>query len=261
MKIKLKKVLGWIPVAFLFLMISCGGPKEPAKVLVFSKTAGFRHESIAAGIEAIKKLGEKYNFTVDTTENSDRFNEENLRNYKVVVFLNTTGDVLNKQQQNDFERFIQAGGGYVGVHAAADTEYNWPWYGQLVGGYFESHPNNPNVRTATFNVIDKTHISTDSLPDTWERTDEFYNYKNIQEDLNVLITIDESTYEGGTNGDFHPMSWYHDFDGGRAFYTAMGHTNESYDEPLFLKHLAGGMLYALGGSKPAELDYSKVSTG
>ena len=235
-------------LAFIFsflLILSCGGPSEPPRVLVFSKTAGFRHESIGAGIEAVKKLGEKYGFEVDTTENSDRFNEENLRNYSAVIFLNTTGDVLNKQQQNDFERFIQAGGGYVGVHAAADTEYNWPWYGGLAGAYFESHPNNPNVRTATFNVIDDTHMATDSLPDTWERTDEFYNYKNISEKLNVLITIDESTYEGGTNGDFHPMSWYQEYDGGRAFYTAMGHTNESYEEPLFLKHLAGGIMYVL----------------
>ncbi|MCA6074832.1 ThuA domain-containing protein [Fulvivirga sedimenti] len=240
--------------------VSCSGPKGPSKVLVFSKTAGFRHESIAAGIKAIEKLSKQYNFVMDTTESSDAFNEENLQNYKAVIFLNTTGDVLNKQQQNDFERFIQAGGGFVGVHAAADTEYDWPWYGRLVGGYFNGHPNGPNVRTASFDIVDNTHISTDSLPARYERTDEFYNYRNIQEDLNVLITIDESTYEGGTNGDFHPMVWYHDFDGGRAFYTAMGHTDESYSEPYFLYNLAGGIQYALGGEKPADLDYKMAST-
>jgi len=260
MRIFFRQFYFWSFMALLFLFVSCGGPTETPSVLVFSKTAGFRHESIGSGIEAIQKLGKKYGFQVDTTENSEKFNEENLRNYKVVVFLNTTGDVLNKQQQNDFERFIQAGGGYVGVHAAADTEYNWPWYGKLAGAYFESHPNNPNVRTATFNIIDDQHLATDSLPERWERTDEFYNYKDINENLNVLITIDESTYEGGTNGDFHPMSWYHEYDGGRAFYTAMGHTDESYQEPLFLKHLAGGLLYALGGDKPVRLDYQQVST-
>ncbi|MEJ2003908.1 MAG: ThuA domain-containing protein [Cyclobacteriaceae bacterium] len=247
-------------LALLIFMASCGGPAEPTRVLVFSKTAGFRHESIGAGIEAMKKLGQKHGFEVDTTEDSEQFNEENLRNYKVVVFLNTTGDVLNKQQQNDFERFIQAGGGFVGVHSATDTEYDWPWYGGLVGAYFVSHPNNPNVRTATFNVVDDEHIATDSLPSEWERTDEFYNFKDIHDDLNVLVTIDESTYEGGINGDFHPMSWYHEYDGGRAFYTAMGHTDESYSEALFLKHLWGGLQYALGGDESVELNYQQVST-
>ncbi len=248
----------FIPI--ILVIAGCGGKEEPPKVLVFSKTTVFRHESIPAGIEAIKKLGEQENFVVDTTENAENFNEENLRNYSAVIFLNTTGDVLNKQQQNDFERFVQAGGGFVGVHAAADTEYNWPWYGKLVGGYFTSHPNNPNVRTATFNILDKSHPATDSLPDTWERTDEFYNYRDIQDDLNVLVTIDESTYEGGTNGDFHPMVWYHEFDGGRAFYTAMGHTNESYADPLYLSHLKGGIKYVLGGSAPVKLDYKQASS-
>lgn len=247
-------------ILIIVTAFSCNRESEPPKILVFSKTAGFRHESIAAGIEALQIMAKKKNFVMDTTEDSNAFNEENLKNYQAVIFLNTTGDVLNKQQQNDFERFIQAGGGFVGVHAAADTEYNWPWYGQLVGAYFESHPNNPNVRTATFKILDQDHPATDSLPATWERTDEFYNYKNIQEDLNVLITIDESTYEGGTNGDMHPMVWYKEFDGGRAFYTAMGHTNESYQDPLFLYHLAGGIEYVLAGDDSEGLNYSKVST-
>lgn len=253
-----------VPVALLAGLSACSSDKGPTKVLVFSKTAGFRHESILSGIEAIRKLGQQHNFEVDTTENAERFNEENLRNYKAVIFLNTTGDVLDKQQQNDFERFIQAGGGYVGIHAATDTEYDWPWYGKLAGAYFQSHPGNPNVRTATFNVIDKNHISTDSLPDSFEKTDEFYNFKNINPDVTTLITIDENTYEDGENGEFHPMSWYHNFDGGRAFYTAMGHTNETFSEPLFVKHLTGGILYAIGrgdgGSKVAQLDYKQVST-
>ncbi len=253
-----------IPVAFLAGLGACSSDQGPAKILVFSKTAGFRHESIPAGIEAIKKLGLKHHFEVDTTENADRFNEENLRNYKAVVFLNTTGDVLNKQQQNDFERFIQAGGGYVGIHAATDTEYDWPWYGKLAGAYFTSHPNNPNVRTATFSVVDKNHIATDSLPDSFEKTDEFYNYRDINPDLKVLMTIDETSYEGGTNPDFHPMAWYHEYDGGRAFYTAMGHTNETFSEPLFVKHLTGGILYAIGrgdgGERTAQLNYKQVTT-
>ena len=141
------------------LGVSCNSTKEEVRVLVFSKTGGFRHESIASGIAALRKLGQKQGFIVDTTENASQFNEENLTQYKAVIFLNTTGDVLNQEQQNDFERFIQAGGGFLGIHSATDTEYDWPWYGKLVGAYFESHPNNPNVKTGEYYVVDKTHAA------------------------------------------------------------------------------------------------------
>lgn len=197
---------------------------------------------------------------MDTTENAANFNEENLRRYQAVVFLNTTGDVLNQEQQNDFERFIQAGGGFVGIHAATDTEYDWPWYGKLVGGYFTSHPNNPNVREGEFFTVDHNHPASDSLPDRFKRNDEFYNFRDINPDIKVLVKIDETTYGGGTNGDNHPMSWYHEYDGGRAFYTAMGHTNESFQEPLFLYHLRGGLRWVLGGDEPRELNYQAVRT-
>lgn len=216
------------------------------RVLVFSKTTVFRHESIPSGIEAIKKLGEQHHLIVDTTENANNFNEANLKRYQAVVFLNTTGDVLNAQQQNDFEHFIRAGGGYMGIHAATDTEYDWPWYGKLAGAYFLNHPSDPNVQEGVFVVVDKTHSATDFLPDTWPRKDEFYNFKDISPDIKVLIKIDENTYHGGTNGDNHPMAWYHAFDGGRAFYTSMGHTHETYSEPLFIRHLWGGLQYVLG---------------
>lgn len=243
-------LLGW----------SCASPKEETRVLIFSKTTVFRHESIERGIEAIRKLGEQHHFIVDTTENATQFNEENLRRYKAVIFLSTTGDVLNQEQQNDFERFIQAGGGFVGIHAAADTEYDWPWYGKLAGAYFESHPNSPNVKRGTFYTVDKNHAASDSLPDRFERMDEFYSFKKINPDIKVLVKIDEKTYTGGTNGDDHPMAWYHEYDGGRAFYTAMGHTDESFSEPLFLRHLWGGMRYVLGGEEPVKLNYALVHT-
>lgn len=247
-------------VILIVLGVSCDNTPDETRILVFSKTAGFRHESIESGIAALQKLGEEHGLIVDTTENASRFNEENLMRYKVVVFLNTTGDVLNQEQQNDFERFIQAGGGYVGIHAATDTEYDWPWYGKLAGAYFESHPNNPNVKEGEFFVVDKNHAATDSLPEKFKRSDEFYSFKKINPDIKVLVKIDERTYTGGTNGDDHPMSWYHEYDGGRAFYTAMGHTNETFSEPLFLNHLWGGLQYVLGGEKPDKLNYSLVKT-
>ncbi|MEQ8472820.1 MAG: ThuA domain-containing protein [Marinoscillum sp.] len=248
-------------VAILILLMLCGACSSPVTpgILVFSKTAGFRHQSIEVGIETIKDIGAQEGYNVDATEDASLINEENLSNYHVVIFLNTTMDILNRQQQNDFERFIQAGGGFVGIHAAADTEYDWPWYNELVGAYFESHPNNPNVRTAEFYAVDKDHVSMDSIPDRFSVTDEFYSFKSIKSDMiNVLLKVDESTYEGGTNGDDHPMSWYHEFDGGRAFYTAIGHTEEQFSNPLFLNHLKGGIEYALGGEEPVTLNYDQA---
>ena len=236
-----------IVIALLVSLTTCSvaQPTEPPRVLVFSKTMGFRHSSIETGVAAIKKLGQENGFVVDATEDASRFTTSALAPYRAVIFLSTTGDVLDAQQQDALERYIRAGGGWVGVHSATDTEYDWPWYGQLAGAYFASHPNNPNVRTGSFRVLDKTHVSTQGLPDRWEREDEFYNFRNIAPDLHVLVDIDETSYQGGTNGANHPMSWYHTFDGGRAWYTSMGHTEATYAEPLFLKHLLGGIRWAM----------------
>ncbi|MFK5973013.1 MAG: ThuA domain-containing protein [Flavobacteriaceae bacterium] len=227
------------------------------KVLVFSKTMGYKHASIPAGIEAIQKLAAENGFVVDTTKNAELFNEDNLKQYATVVFLSTTENVLNTSQEAAFERYIQAGGGFVGVHAAADTEYDWRWYNKLVGAYFQSHPS--GTSEVDFIIKDKNFGATDFFTDSiWHRTDELYNYKNINPDINVLMTLDESTYEGGENGDFHPIAWYHDFDGGRSFYTGVGHTDESYTETKFLKHLLGGIQYAIGEN--LELDYTKATS-
>ena len=245
-------------LCLLFVLASCEKkrPGEP-KLLVFSKTMGFQHASIPTGIAALEKLGQENGFQIDTTKNADLFTDENLEQYSAIVFLSTTGDVLDARQEAAFERYIQAGGGYVGIHAAADTEYDWGWYNRLAGAQFLSHPaGTPN---ADFIIKDKNHPSTSFFTDTvWNRTDEMYNYKNIYDGINVLVTIDESTYEGGENGEDHPMAWYHDFDGGRAFYTAGGHTDESFTEELFLKHLLGGINYAIG--KNLMLDYAKAKS-
>ncbi len=232
--------------------------KNEVNVLIFSKTAGYRHASIEPGIKAVKQLGKQHGFQVEATEDASIFNEDALKNFEVVMFLNTTGDILNQQQQTQLERFIQAGGGFVGVHAAADTEYDWPWYGKLVGAYFTSHPNDPNVREATLDIVDAEHAATETLPTHWTRSDEWYNYKTINDENNVLIKIDESTYEGGTNGERHPIAWYKEYGGGRAFYTGLGHTPETYADSLYLEHLAGGIQYAIGAGTP--VDYARAST-
>ena len=254
MKLVTRYIKGLALMLLILSFLSCEQQKD-TKVLIFSKTEGYRHESIEAGIKAIKKLGAENGFSVQASENANDFKEENLQQYATVIFLNTTGDILNHVQQADFERYIQAGGGFVGIHAAADTEYDWIWYGKLVGGYFNGHPNDPNVRSAKIEVNDKSHSSSSMLPDTWERSDEWYNYKNLNPDTKVLMNLDESSYEGGTNGEHHPIAWYHDFDGGRAFYTGGGHTAEAFGEELFLQHLLGGIEYAIGENK---LDYTKA---
>src|SRR5688572_17805233 len=235
--------------------ISVGAQSQAPRVLVFSKTAGFRHSSIEPGIVAIRKLGQENGFAVVATEDAGAFTDRNLRQFQAIVFLSTTGDVLDARQQDVLERYIQAGGGWVGIHSATDTEYEWPWYGRLAGAYFAGHPNNPNVRRGTFRVLDKTHPSTEGLPDRWERDDEFYNFKSINRDIRVLVDIDETSYQGGTNGDRHPMSWYHPYDGGRAFYTNMGHTDATFFEPLYLRHLLGGLRWAMG---TGALDYRRA---
>lgn len=213
------------------------------KVLVFTKTEGFRHKSIEKGVELLKSQGNENDFEVTHTEDASVFNNDNLKDYKLVVFLSTTGDILNEGQQEAFKTFINNGGGFVGIHAATDTEYDWPWYGQLVGGYFESHP---QTQEAIINLVKGDHPSTQHLSDTWTRTDEWYNFKNLNQNTTTLLNLDESSYEGGKNGENHPIAWFHEFDGGRVFYTGLGHTKESYDEDDFKKHLLGGIFYALG---------------
>jgi type 1 glutamine amidotransferase len=180
---------------------------------------------------------------VDTTRRAELFTPENLSKYQAVVFLNTTGDVLNAAQQTAFEQFIAGGKGFVGIHAATDTEYSWPWYHGLVGAYFNGHP---AVQQATVQVVNKLHPATAALPDAWVRTDEWYNFRGLKPGLVVLARLNESTYTGGTHGADHPIAWYQAYGGGRAFYTGGGHTPESYQEPLFRQHLLGGLQYAMG---------------
>jgi len=248
---------------FLTPFFSCNNNDIPPRILVFSKTEGFRHDCIPTAVAALRKLCSENGIAMDTSEDAEDFTEKNLKRYNAVVFLNTTGDVLSPTQEADFERYIQAGGGFMGIHSATDTEYGWGWFGSLVGGYFNGHPKQQNAK---LNVLDHQHPATRHLTgDDWTRWDEWYNFKNLNPKVNLLLSIDESSYEGGTNctgasdtKTCHPMSWCHEFDGGRAFYTALGHTKESYAEPAFLKHILGGLQYAIGKKK--RLDYTACRT-
>jgi type 1 glutamine amidotransferase len=229
-------------ISFCLLMISAKPDRAKSRILIFSKTNGYRHGSIPAGIAAIKKLGAENGFEVDATEDSTWFNKKTLKKYAALVFLSSTGKIFGPAEEQALQEYIHNGGGYVGIHAASDCEYDWPWYGELVGAYFKSHPKQQQAKLL---VVNKDHPSTRSLPDTWERFDEWYNFKNLNPKVTVLIKIDESSYTGGENGENHPMAWYHEYDGGRAFYTELGHTDESFSDSNYLHHILGGIEYAM----------------
>jgi type 1 glutamine amidotransferase len=220
------------------------------RVLVFSKTAGYRHASIPAGIAAIRELGAKNGFDVTPTEDAGAFSAAGLAPYAAVVFLLTTGDVLDAGEQAAFEAWYRAGHGYVGVHSASDTERDWSWYGRLVGAWSSGHP---EIQTASIDVATPRDDSTSALPARWTREDEWYGFLTNPRGsgVRVLLTLDESSYEARdwSMGADHPIAWSHSLDGGHAWYTAGGHTEASYSEPLFLGHLLGGIRYALDSAR------------
>lgn len=211
------------------------------RILIFAKTAGFHHASIEKAMPVLVKALAEEKIMADTTRDASVFSASSLKKYKAVVFLNTSGDILNNEQQKAFEMYIHTGGGFVGVHAATDTEYDWPWYNKLVGAYFLSHP---QQQKAIIRVVNTDHPATVFLPEKWERFDEWYNFKNISGDIKVLAYLDENSYKGGENGEKHPFIWYHEFEGGRAFYTGVGHRDDNYDEPLVKRHLVAAIRWA-----------------
>jgi type 1 glutamine amidotransferase len=216
------------------------------RVLAFSRTMVFRHDSIAAGHAALTAIAAGRGFELEASEEVSSISDAVLAEKDVLVFLSTSGDVLDAAAEGALMRFIQAGGGFVGVHAASDTEYDFAFYGGLVGAYINAHP---DIQPATIVVEDATHPATAHLAATWVRTDEWYGFReNPRANVRVLLRLDETSYDPGlgTMGDDHPIAWAHEYEGGRAFYTALGHTAESYAEPAFLEHLAGAIAWAGG---------------
>ncbi len=248
------------PLATLLLLCLAGCATRSSlnaefTVLVFSKTLMFRHASITNGIAAIQKLGMENGFFVEATEDASWFTSANLARYKAVIFLSTSGDILNGEQQTAFREFIERGGGLVGVHAAVAgdvaTEGGWPWYGEALCAQFTNHS---AIVEAAIDVEDARNPSTSLLPKRWVRTDEWYNFiTSPRGKARVLASLDETTYEGGTMGGDHPVVWCKQIGRGRVWYTALGHTEASFTEPLFVRHLLGGIKVA-AGSKPANFN-------
>jgi hypothetical protein len=242
-------------VWMLGCLASSAALAEQFSVALFTKTAGWHHESINAGVTAIQKLGELHHFKVFWTEDAKRlFKDDQLSQYKVVIFLLTTGDVLNDEQQAVFERYIRAGGSYVGIHSAADTEHDWPWYENMLGHMFRTHP---AIQTATVQVENREFPGMERFAPRFLFTEEWYEFDASRSpDLRYLLSVDESTYEPTTrrSGErdakgkvFHPLSWYHAYDGGRAFYTALGHLPATYSDAQFMHHVYGGIYWAATG--------------
>ena len=235
------------------------------KVLLITETAGWHHESIQNGVTAINELAATHNFEVTRQQNAVKINEGSLKNFDALIFLSTTADIFDDNEQTAIEKFIQSGKGYVGIHAASDTEYDWEWYTKLVGRMFHIHP---AQQTAKLKIIDHNFPGLEHFPNTLLWTDEWYEFGEEKvDDLKYLITVDENSFDPnvtwknsdvdangnkidrigkGMNG-FHPISWYHEFDGGRSFYTALGHIEKVYENQWFLDHLYGGIYYAATG--------------
>lgn len=221
------------------------------KVLLFTKTAGWHHDAVHAGVGAVQELGKLHDFEVFWTADAKRvMNDQELAKYQAVVFLLTTGDILDDGQQAAFERYIRKGGGFVGVHSASDTEYGWPWYTRMVGHMFKTHP---AVQTAVLQVRERNFPGMERFAPRSLHTEEWYEFGPATSDkLTYLLSVDEATYRPETDkgkgmGAFHPVSWYQSYDGGRAFYTALGHMAATYRDPVFLHHLYGGIYWAATG--------------
>ncbi|MCH7410259.1 ThuA domain-containing protein [Belliella sp. DSM 111904] len=230
-------------ILLLFSNLSFG--QHQFKALVFSKTKGFRHQSIPDGVVAIKKLARDNVFDVFTTEDEDFITDKNLADFDVIILMSTTGTIFNSDQKKSIEKFVQAGKGIVGIHSATDTEYEWEWYTKLIGAQFRNHP---HQQTLKLNVVDRDHPATYHLPEKWVWSDEIYAFKNFNSEVKVLITADERTYKTGNGmGEFHPIAWTNEYDGGRMFYTALGHTDWAFLDDNFMKHILGGIWWAAKG--------------
>ncbi len=212
---------------------------RPTRVLVFTRTTGYRHESIPAGVDAVRALAAEDGLAADHTEDAGRFCPDDLAGYRTVVWLSASGDVLDADQRRAFGDWLAAGGTFAGVHGASTAERSWPDYETIVGARFTHHP---EIQTAEIHVEDADHPSTASLPPLWRHTDEWYDFEdNPRGRVHVLLTVDENTYDGGRMGTDHPLAWTTTYGSGRGWYTALGHSSEHYTDPTFLAHLRGGL--------------------
>ncbi|TNF45614.1 MAG: ThuA domain-containing protein, partial [Bacteroidetes bacterium] len=242
-------------IAALFFAVACTAQdnkpefEKPVNVLVFSKTAGFRHESISSGLKMLFDQSKKQNWVITATENAGLLRDDFLSKFDVVVFLNPTGDAICADGQAAFEKFMKSGKGFVGIHAAADCEYEWPFYGKLVGGYFKTHPASQEA-TVVFESFDHPAMKPFQGMKSYTTYDEWYTFKeNPRPNVNVLATIDESSIKKYDNDNWkmgdHPIIWWSEKDGIRSFYTGFGHTHESFQDKYIIEHITNAVNWAV----------------
>jgi len=248
----------WTILFLVFICNNTSAQDKQFKALLITKTAGWHHESINEGVAAIKALAVRNFFDVQWHQNDVAITDNYLKNFQVIISLNTTGDIFKEDEQKSIERFIQSGKGFVGIHSASDTEYEWPWYTKLVVRMFHIHP---VIQTAKINLTNTKFPGLQGFTDRPLWTDEWYEFlPETTTGLNYILSVDESTYKpkaewadknkkGIGMGNFHPIAWYHDYDGGRSFYTALGHLPTIYSEPAFLNHIYAGIYWAATGKK------------
>ena len=221
---------------------------EKPRVLIFSKSTGYRHGSIEAGVAALKALGARAGMTMIASEDADIFSTDGLKGVDAIILLsNTSGkdpasEWFTGQRRAAFEAFVHRGGGVVGIHAAADSHYNWPWYGRMIGGRFQRHPKGTPEGTVT--VVDPKHPAMKGLAPVTRHVDEWYYYDDYDPRLHILATVDPASI-GEADVNPNPAAWSHEFEGGRVFYTALGHTDESFQDPWFLKQLENGLNWVM----------------
>lgn len=252
----LKTVLVLVVTHVFLFTTSFAQEKKQFNALLVTKTAGWHHESINEGVTAIKELATRNFFNVQWHQEGSTVTDKYLENFQVIIFLNTTGDIFKEDEQKAIEKFIKAGKGFVGIHSASDTEYGWEWYTKLVGRMFKIHP---AIQTAKLRLTENKFSGLDQFTDGQFWTDEWYEFSpETTTDLKYILAVDESSYnakvqwgekKGEGMGSFHPVAWYHDYDGGRSFYTALGHMPAVYSEPAFLNHIYAGIYWAATGKK------------
>jgi uncharacterized protein len=247
----MKKARYLLTICCLFLFQEAFSQRQ-FKALLITTTKGWHHEALHYGVVALKQLAQKNEFQLDLFQDPRSFTDKNLQQYQVVIFLHTTGDIFDTSQQKVMERFIRSGKGFVGIHSAADTEYDWEWYTKLVGRMFRIHP---PTQTAKLQVLDSSFAGLNGFAGSRLWTDEYYEFgPEKTSGLHYLLGVDETSYSAKTNlgegmGTFHPLAWFHEFEGGRSFYTALGHVPAIFSDPGYLDHLYAGIYWAVTGKK------------
>ncbi len=222
--------------------------EQPLHILLFSKTNGYRHSSISSGIKMLYDQSKKQHWIITATEDSTLIGDNFLSQFDVAVFINPTGNAIGEEEQTAFEKFMKSGKGFVGIHAAADCEYDWPFYGKLIGGYFLTHPPAQKA-TIVFENTDHPAMKPFKGMKTYTTVDEWYSYKeNPRPNVHVLAHLDENTIKKSKNDEWkmgdHPIIWWNDDNGMRSFYTVFGHTHEAFQDEKVIEHITNAINWA-----------------